>query len=1167
MIDDSLPASTGLASDRPGRSIDWKLLFNQLFALEIKKEHLLPAGPQGSVNSLDELLEAYTQYNPASFNEALDAISGKETSEAAYEARKAFYEDPRHREVISQLNLASCVGTELFAIPKIRSFLNLITRNKDRPIAPEENFFESPEGRNVVQAFRADGANDEQEVALVFVPGYASHTIKYCIFEEIVKDANRYYGRPVERPLLREDGIDLEFEDHATYYARKNRKRHSFDILHPAGEELGNTTGFNAESTDLLYDWIQRLPESYARKKLIFLGYSKGAPIVLDLVHRHPDLAPRILGYVTYAGVIQGTHIARQFLEQAEDILRDVPIGEFIERLRESPASLGRVLSPLFADLDLSWLSLPRIRAVFDVLSYDIAPLEEQVDRVLGGREIHELLDGAQDLSPFERVRWILKHLNNETFTHPTFVFNLSALTDVKDFVRPCGLRRLSAAGSLLTPALTNEGTLDWKQLSLDALFLYVTSLDGFRTAPGGLFDTQVDLANTKMPQLDRRPLSASLTAEETAMLWDDQELRPLLQRNGVRSLKALANTPRRRLVSAERWSNIDAIDLGEFKGHHWSLFVQALRPPRELSTEHAVWDFPRKAFMRAVLQVMALYNLLQHHPLPRRKAERRKNTPDATPAAPRPTSDGKHRDVVFVRTYGSEPQRSQLINVYNLAAQAASYGLVVNSARTGLGTTPPVGPALATESLYYQAVRLFSYFDVAFRRGLLQDATLWPLPRSLAAIAGHFPAEFADMYPDEPFEQWVKVRKAMKIVAPKVEPFELRRLGPGDSTIDPAARTLSFAPAIRENLWRGTNAKLAFIEKNAYRPDAADVETKLQAMLGAFTPLSTVFAAVFDRHLPEQSYTRLTLYLPAYHTLHVEDLDRPRSWYVEKGLSHFELAPPVQIRAAEITHLRYLNRADLSQKPLGSLSQKQAIKFELRRDFEDPDQVTTVASFGSLFNSSSDELFGFDSSDYRDALYVVFRPRLAPDEWASPADWAVKGTLNPVMGGFEVEARIHQLTLQLQRDVTGIPEARREDALLRPRFSPEESRISFRVHRYVDSAVERLPLQAAGFNCAEEGGTHRFHCWRDFWTWDHFQDEFFGRPPVSSSKASLPSQLKERFLEQLVGSATRVAINRSIVSIEDAIDDQIGRIAESYLRRFTKARTVLTNRLHDQLF
>lgn len=606
------PQSDSQPTEGTATSVDWKLLFHQLFALEIRKEFVLTAsGDQEAV--YDRLLNAFVQYSPESFNDAVDATMAAASPAEAHRIRTQFYEHPLSRALIRTLDLNHSVPPELREHPPIRRFLRVIEGNQNRPIERDENFFKSSEGESLATAFAYDGDNNEQQVALVMVPGYAAHTIKFSIFEEIVADANEFHGRPSERPLHHIDGIDLEFEDHHTFYARGDKARSSIDVLHPAGRELGNTTGHNAETTDLIREWILLLPDRYKDTKLVFLGYSKGAPIVLDLVRRHPDLSERVLGYVTHAGVVQGTNVARDMMDKVNTIIRNVPTDEFVDRLREEDTnSLARKLSPLFSHLDLSWLSLARIREVFDTLGYDIRPHEHQVDRILSGREVREILDGAYDLLPKERVRWSLKYLDDRTFANPVFLFNLSGITDVADMLRPVDVERGGQRGaSMIAPTLTADGEIDWDKLSLDAIFLYFTSLDGFKSAPGGLYDTQVDLANSKTLHLDRRPLTESLSLAEVSELWDDEELRAILLDNGVADADTFGSTPRCELIAAERRKNIDAIDLGEFRGHHWSLFKQALRPPESVTSDHAVWSFPRKAYMRAMLQVVALRNLV----------------------------------------------------------------------------------------------------------------------------------------------------------------------------------------------------------------------------------------------------------------------------------------------------------------------------------------------------------------------------------------------------------------------------------------------------------------------------------------------------------------------------------------------------------------------------
>lgn len=596
-----------------GMSIDWKLLFHQLFALEIKKEYVLDAPESEREDIYTRLLNACVHYTPASFNDVVAQAMAATSPEHADEIRQGVYEHPIGRALIHDFDLGRCINAETRELAGVDEYLSSIENCCGRAIDAEENFFASVEGKNVATAFAFDGASNEQQVALVMVPGYAAHTIAHAIFEEIVADANEVWGRPATRPLLKADGIDLEFEDHATFYARGVGERPAFDILRPAGTELGNTTGRNEETTEKIAEWITSLPKKYSQSKFIFLGYSKGAPIVLDLANRHPGLSKRTLGYVTHAGVLQGAHAARAFLEQADKVLRDVPMGDFVARLREEdPAQLAQVISPLFSQLDLSWLSVPRIRELFETLGIDISEYERQSERFLGGREVRELLDGARDLAPKERIRWSLVHLNDDSFADKTYVFNLSGLAQVRDFVRPVELSRGGEIGpSLLAPTFNRDGEIAWDKLSIDAIVLYFTSLAGFKNSPGGLFDAQVDLSSSKTMLLDTRPLDATLTTGELDALWSDTQVREQVEKGGVTSREAFATTPRSELVPMAQRKNIDAIDLGEFRGHHWSLFVQALRPPASVSETHAVWNFPRKAYIRALLQVLALRNLI----------------------------------------------------------------------------------------------------------------------------------------------------------------------------------------------------------------------------------------------------------------------------------------------------------------------------------------------------------------------------------------------------------------------------------------------------------------------------------------------------------------------------------------------------------------------------
>lgn len=598
-------------SSRGPQSINWKLFFAQMFALELQKE---ASGRGLSQAQFQEMLREHVAYNPKSVSEIVDFVSRAETSAEAYRLRQQIYDDPANYSRITSFNLAQTVPAALMQQPAVQKYLREIENNKNRAISDKENFFNSPEGKNFVQAISTNnGGSGQQEVALILVPGYAAHTIKFDIFPEMLSDMNRYWQRANSRPILDEgNGIDITYEKHDVFYGRSESTPKPFDILTPAGWEMGNTVGLNSETADLLAEWIDQLPPSYRHKKLILLGYSKGAPVILELLQRHPRLKSRLLGFVSFAGVVQGTNIARDAKVMIDGVLGARTIGDVIKKVREKGGGEAlATLAPFLSGFDLSFTKIPAIKEVMETYGIDADKLEEQADRLLNGREIKELLDGVVDLSPYTRSVWNLKYLDNQLVNPGTFMFNVSAVTDISSFASNIiSTAQRHRSNALIAPRFYGNNKIDWQNFSLDAWFLYLSSIGGFKLAPGGLYDTQVDLQHTKSPWVDGSPLANTLTGQELADLWNNSGLRSKLQQNGIASLSQLATSPRNRILRPETISNLNSFDLGEFKGHHWSLFLQAFRPSAEESEVFFQWNFPRKAFMRALLQTLALYNL-----------------------------------------------------------------------------------------------------------------------------------------------------------------------------------------------------------------------------------------------------------------------------------------------------------------------------------------------------------------------------------------------------------------------------------------------------------------------------------------------------------------------------------------------------------------------------
>lgn len=600
-------SAVAAAQNDARQQVNWKLFFNQVFAAEIRREMRAQNAPQSAIR---DAVKEYTGYTPLSFSETIQKVTSVKTSAEAYQIRQQIYDDNANYESINRLDFSSSVPAAYRNLPEVRLLLQEINNHKDRIPSANENFFVSPEGQALMRAMSVS-ASGTQEVAFILVPGYAAHVIKFGIFPEIVAQANRLHQRPDERPLLDEgSGFDLRYENYKEFYARGTSGQYPFDILSPAGMEMGNTVGKNAETADLIAKWIAGLPAPFRQRKLILLGYSKGAPIVLELLQRHPELKSRVIGVVTYGGVVQGTHVARMGKEVIEGVLGAHTIGEVIDKVRPRGTSETlRGLLPFLAPFDLSFTQTNNLKKVLDVYGVSADDLDEKIDRILDGREVRELLDGIVDMSPYTRALWNLRYLDSNLVQPETFFMNLSAVTNIADFAsNRITMTQRDRPHSLIAPILNPDGKINWPGFSLDAWFLYLSSIEGFKMAPGGLYDTQVDLQHTKSPWLDASPLSLSLTDQEISAIWAQSDVRRKLTANGIDTIEKLKTTPRNRLLKNETIKHLRSIDLGEFKGHHWSLFHQAFRPSKEQSETFAIWEFPRGPFIKALMYTMALY-------------------------------------------------------------------------------------------------------------------------------------------------------------------------------------------------------------------------------------------------------------------------------------------------------------------------------------------------------------------------------------------------------------------------------------------------------------------------------------------------------------------------------------------------------------------------------
>lgn len=511
------------------------------------------------------------------------------------------------------------------------------------------NYFQTPEGKMV--------ANSLSDTVLVVIPGFGSHTIPDYTYPEIVQEANFMHGRPETRQVGDSGGADPQ----PTYAAGQSPGEfyasgpNGFDIVHPMGREMGDTMGNDDDVAQRLHDFLvcpagvstkTCLPASYANKKLILVGYSKGCPVAHNMVSRFKDVRDRTLAIVTIAGVNQGALPAEEGFRTIEQILKKNNPHDAMDAIKTGHIDL-KTLSPKYtAEL----AALIAMGSGSKVVKQFIAnpPMNEdeivmRLNSALNTDQIEEALEGIYDMTQYQRLRWNLVHMNDTVFDDKINIFNLSVLANLDDFAAPDGWSNTEVSHpSSIFPQfkLSPQGklALDEQFLSRDNLFLFFTSLSGFATAPGGMFDTQVAYADTKSLPLDDRSIynvlhyipnpkkmgDAKSAAQEkyleqlslqeiTALAADVNKEREAL---GLKDLPPGFEMKSKRELITELGSmkNLNLVDLGDLRGTHWdTAFCEVYKANgvtkcKADDPEHYTHTFPRKAMLSALLETMAIY-------------------------------------------------------------------------------------------------------------------------------------------------------------------------------------------------------------------------------------------------------------------------------------------------------------------------------------------------------------------------------------------------------------------------------------------------------------------------------------------------------------------------------------------------------------------------------
>jgi hypothetical protein len=131
-----------------------------------------------------------------------------------------------------------------------------------------------------------------------------------------------------------------------------------------------------ARNASLIREAVMAMPEPEESKRLVLLGYSKGAPDILEAVTTFPDLQQRVAAVVSVAGAVGGSPLANDATQSMLNLLQHFPDAEC------DPGDEG-ALESLKPEVRKRWLanhSLPESIRYYSIITY---PNAEQISLIL----------------------------------------------------------------------------------------------------------------------------------------------------------------------------------------------------------------------------------------------------------------------------------------------------------------------------------------------------------------------------------------------------------------------------------------------------------------------------------------------------------------------------------------------------------------------------------------------------------------------------------------------------------------------------------------------------------------------------------------------------------------------------------------------------------------
>jgi hypothetical protein len=133
----------------------------------------------------------------------------------------------------------------------------------------------------------------------------------------------------------------------------------------------------SANNARQIRDGIAALPAEYDNRPILLIGYSKGAPDILEAVVTYPELQERVVAVLSAAGSVGGSPLANAAEQKDLNIMQHFPGSECSE-------GDGGALESLKPEVRRTWLannSLPDNIAFYSLATY---PYPERISSALG---------------------------------------------------------------------------------------------------------------------------------------------------------------------------------------------------------------------------------------------------------------------------------------------------------------------------------------------------------------------------------------------------------------------------------------------------------------------------------------------------------------------------------------------------------------------------------------------------------------------------------------------------------------------------------------------------------------------------------------------------------------------------------------------------------------